>query len=273
MMLQKVSDSTIAVVDESLISNVGAVVFSDFIVTVDAGRSPYAGRRLREMLEETYRRPVIYAFVTHYHPDHTAGLSAFQDVALVASRRVAEKLRDLPDWCRAELAHWSEEEPSEDGQPGEIEVTVPTLLFDESVTIASDKKLELRHCGGHTDCSAYGYLADEKVLFAGDLVLGDEFPFAGDASADPEAWIAVLKIWRDMDIEHVVTGHGLVAGPEAIHKQLRFLEALRANTIATVKAGEEPAAVAVPDLYQVRDDKRWFVEATVKRWHAYYSGR
>jgi cyclase len=271
--LQEVSASTLAAVDERLISNIGVVVFSDFIVTLDAGRSPYAARRLREMLEETLRRPVTYACATHYHPDHTAGLSAFKGVGIVGSTRVAQKLRDLPEWCRAELAHWSLDEPGEDGRPGEIEVVVPTLLFDESITIAGDKTLQLRHCGGHSDCSVYGYVADEKVLFAGDLVLVDEFPFAGDATADPETWIATLKAWSILDIAHVIPGHGPVAGPEAIRKQLEFLETLRTNTLAAVKAGKEYTAVTVPDLYCVKEGKQWFVDATLKHWHAYYSGR
>ncbi len=273
MLPQKVSAGTLAVVDERIISNVGVVVFSDFLVTMDAGKSPYAAKHLREVLEDTYRRPVIYACVTHYHPDHTAGLSAFKDVGLVGCIRAAEKMRDLPDWCLAELAHWSQDEPGGDGMPGEIEVVVPTLLFDESIVIAGDKTLELRRCGGHSDCSIYGYVPEEKVLFAGDLVLVDEFPFAGDATADPEVWIATLKKWEALDVEHVVAGHGPVAGPEAISRQLEFLEALKAGTLDAIAAGKEASAILTPDMFPVKEGKAWFVEATKQRWHEYYSGR
>ena len=74
--LHEVSPGAVAVVDERFVSNVAAVILSEFIVVIDAGLSAYAARRLREALEESYRRPVRYAVLTHYHVDHVAGMPA-----------------------------------------------------------------------------------------------------------------------------------------------------------------------------------------------------
>ena len=106
-------------------------------------------------------------------------------------------------------------------------------------------------------------------------MVSGEFPFAGDATVDPDRWIETLKDCLTNDVEHVVPGHGPVAGPEAIRRQLELLEALRENTMAAVEAGRDHTAVEVPDMCPVAEGKEWFVEATVERWHAYYmqSGR
>jgi glyoxylase-like metal-dependent hydrolase (beta-lactamase superfamily II) len=260
--LQAVSDSALAVVDERLVSNVGAVVFSDFIAVIDAGKSLSAALLLRETLEQTYHRPVRYVCVTHYHADHTTGLSAFKDVALVGPALVAAKLKDLPDWSRAEMA-----------QAGESEVPALSLLFEDRVLITGDKSLEFQCCGGHTDCSAYGYLVEEKVLFSGDLVVAAEFPFAGDISVNPEVWMSTLRSWQGMEVECVVPGHGPASGPDEIGKQLEFLETLRDNTLAAINAGKAHTEVVVPDTVPVAPGHGWFVDRSLERWHAYYSGR
>jgi cyclase len=261
--LQQVSASTLAVVDERFVSNVGAVVFSDFLVVIDSGNSSYAARRLREALEQAYRRPVRYVCVTHYHVDHTAGLSAFADVAVVGSTLVAKKLRDLPERARAEMAQAQD--------AGSSAAVLPSLMFDDAVVIADDKSLEFRYCGGHTSCSAFGYFAEERVLFAGDLVVAGEFLFAGDATADPEVWMSTLKAWQGMEVERVVPGHGPVSGPDEIGRQLEFLEVLKVNTLAAITAGKDHTQVLVPDTVPVAEGHGWFVDRTRERWYAYYA--
>jgi cyclase len=257
--LQRVSASTYAVVDERLVSNVAAVVFSDFIVTIDAGKNPPLARTFREMLEAEFRRPVRYLCVTHYHADHTVGLGAFADVAMVGCTRLADKLADPPEWVRAEM--------------GEVTPVRPSLTFDDRVVISAEKSLCLTYCGGHTDCSIYGYLAEEKVLFSGDLVVVGEFPFMGDTTVDPEIWMSTLREWRGMDIEHVVPGHGPVAGPEALVTQLELLETLKRNTLAAIAAGKDHTQIEVPDIPPVAAGHDWFVDRFKERWYAYYRGR
>jgi len=270
--LHEVSPSVVAVVDERFVSNAEAVIFSDFIVVVDAGKSAYAAHRLRDMLDEEYRRPVRYVVVTHYHVDHIAGLAAFSDVAIIGSTAVAARMRDLPEWTREEMRAAAQNDPVGSLEPGSEEPQTPTLVFDESVTITGDKSLELHHAGGHTSCSTWGYLVEDRVLLAGDLVVAGEFPFAGDETMDPEAWMSALRTWQGMDIERVVPGHGPVSGADVIGRQLEFLESLKANVLRTVQAGKGPDDVTVPDMVPVAEGREWFVPRTLARWHSYYTG-
>ncbi len=270
IVLQRVTQSTVAAIDSRLQSNAAAVIFDDFIVAVDVGMRPYASRLFREALESQFRRPVHFACITHCHADHTFGLQAFKDVTLFGSRRLADALERSPDWTPEESARRKLDD-SEGGWLGEVELVLPSLRFDGRMDIANRGRLvEFHHAGGHTDCLVYGYLPDEKVLFASDLIFAGGFPFAGDATADPEVWMATLRAWTSMAIDHVIPGHGPVSGPGEIIRQLEFFETLKQNTLKAIEAGQGGEDIELPSVYPV-GDKVWFAEKTAQRWHAYYS--
>jgi cyclase len=271
--LQQVTESAVAAIDPRLRSNAAAIILDEFIVAVDVGMRPYAARLFREALESTYERPVRFVCVTHCHADHTFGLKAFKDVTLFASRRLAEDLRSSPDWSPEARAAFKQNEPDGGDWLDEVELVIPSLLIDGRLDVTCNGRTAQFHTAvGHTDCSVYGYLADEKVLFSGDLVFAGMLPFAGDASTDPEQWMATLRSWMTIAIDHVIPGHGPVSGPGEIVRQLEFLEALKENTLAALQAGRGWEDIAVPPIYPV-GDMLWFVEKTRQRWHAYYGGR
>jgi len=273
LVLQRVSAGTVAAVDQRLGSNAAAVVFDDFIVAVDASLRPYAARLFRRALEDGYQRPVRFVCVTHYHADHTFGLAPFKDAALVSSREMVEALEGSPDWGPEALARWRTDDPEGGQWLDEVEKVMPTLLVHERLDIANrGKSLELHQSGGHTRCSIYGYVPDEKVLLAGDLVFTDTFPFAGDRTADPELWVSTLRSWLEMDIEHVIPGHGPVTDAGEIGRLLEFFERLKRNTLEALAAGRSPADIVLPSTY-ASAGQPWFVEKTLDRWHTYYRDR
>lgn len=273
LVLQRVSESTVAVIDPRLTSNAAAVVLDDFIVAVDAGMRPYVARLFRAALEETFSRPVRCLCVTHHHADHTFGLAAFKDVAVFASAQIAGALERSPARSPEALAAWKANDPDGGGWLDEVEPVMPSLLFHGRMDVAANgRRVEFRHAGGHTSCSVYGYLPDEKVLLAGDLIFAGMFPFAGDETADPEIWMATLRSWLDLGIEHVIPGHGPVCGPEEIAKHLELFEVLKRNTLEALAAGRGPADIVMPSVYPAGDE-HGFVAGTLERWHSYYGDR
>ena len=271
--LQQVTVSTVAAIDPKLHSNAAAVVLDDFIVAVDVGMRPYGSRMFREALESTYERPVRLVCVTHKHADHTFGLRAFKDVTLFSSHELPRALERSPEFAPEARAARKQDEPDGGDWLDEVELVLPALRFYGQMDVADKgRRVEFHHSGGHTSCSVYGYLADEKVLFSGDLIFAGMFPYAGDPTADPEAWMSTLRLWTTMAIDHVIPGHGPVSGPDEIVKQLELLETLKQNTLEAIMAGGGPADIVVPSTYPTAD-KPWFVERTLLRWHEYYSGR
>ena len=138
IMPQQVTDSTVAAIDPRLRSNAAAIILDEFIVAVDVGMRPYAARLFRETLESTYGRPVRFVCVTHCHVDHTFGLKAFKDVTLFASRRLAEDLRSSPDWSPEARAAFKQNEPDGGDWLDEVELVIPSLLFDGRLDITSN---------------------------------------------------------------------------------------------------------------------------------------
>src|SRR5512138_341579 len=125
--LQQVSPSTVAVVDEQLASNAGALVLDDYIVAVDATMRPDTARTFRQLLEEKFQRPVKYLCVTHYHGDHVLGLTSFKDVTLFASAHIVANMqsRMKSDWTPEALAAWKAEDPAAAEWLDEVELIIP----------------------------------------------------------------------------------------------------------------------------------------------------
>jgi cyclase len=269
--LQRVTASTVAAIDPRLQSNAAAVVLGSFIVAVDVGMRPYASWLFRQALEGTHKCPVRYVCVTHKHADHTFGLSSFKDATLFASRRLAAALEESPDFSSEARAARKEIE-TDGGWLDEVELVLPAVRFEDRMDISEHgKTIEFHHSGGHTDCSVWGYLPDERVLFSGDLIFAGMFPFAGDTTADPEAWMSTLRLWKTMAIDHVIPGHGPVSGPDEIARQLEFLETLKQNTLAAIATDKGPEDIVLPAMYPI-GDRPWFAEKTLQRWHEYYRG-
>ncbi|CAG0930344.1 Metallo-beta-lactamase type 2 [Thermoflexales bacterium] len=271
--LQQVSPRTVAVVDEQLASNAGALVLDDYIVAVDATMRPDTARTFRALLEETYRRPVKYLCVTHYHGDHVLGLKAFKDVTLFASAPLVANMqsRMKSDWTPEALAAWKVEDPAAAEWLDEVELIIPPLLLHNRLDIVNrEKVIEFHQAGGHTSCSTFGYYPDERILFAGDLIFAGQLPYAGDVTCDPERWITTLKTWLTWDIAKVIPGHGPITDQGEIQKQLEFFEALKSATRETLAARKEPQDIIMPTLYTVDKEGHWLVERAQKHWYEYY---
>ncbi len=271
IVLQQVSPCTVAAIDPRLGSNAAAVIFDDFIVAVDVGMRPFASREFRRVLEGSYQRPVRFVCVTHYHADHAFGLGPFKDCAIIGSADIVPALAKSPDWTLEGQKRWRATDPEGGAWLDEVERVWPSLLVHGRLDIVGgEQPLELRASPGHTQCSLCGYFPAEKVLFAGDLVFAGQVPFAGDDTADPEQWISTLKSWVELEVAHVIPGHGPVSDATEIARQLEFLEALRANTLTALDRGQVPEQIVVPTVY-AEVGEPWFVEKTLRRWHAYYA--
>jgi cyclase len=274
LVLQRVSQNTVAAIDPRLVSNAAAVILDDFIVAVDVGMRPQASRLFRTALEETFQRPVKFVCVTHHHADHTFGLRAFKDATVFASRKIVDSLAQSADWSPEARARWKQDDPDGGEWLDEVEFVQPQLLFQQELEImGGDDLVEFRHSGGHTSCSVYGYYPREKVLLAGDLIFAGRFPFAGDSTADPETWMSTLKNWLEMDIEQVIPGHGPVSGVDEIDRQLEFFEILKRNTLEAIKTGRDHRDIVLPTVYPPAPEDEWFTGRTLEHWYAYYRSK
>jgi glyoxylase-like metal-dependent hydrolase (beta-lactamase superfamily II) len=229
-------------------SNAGLVVDGDSSLLVDT----LFDLRLTEQMLRTMRAAVPAAaridtlVNTHANGDHCYGNQLLGDARIVASKRAAEEMGELPP---AALAALVERAPSM-GQLGAffldcfgafdfrgIELLLPQETFSGEMTLAvGGRELRLIEVGpAHTRGDVLVHAPDERVLFCGDILFSGHHPIAW---AGPVSnWIAACERILAMDVEVLVPGHGPLAGLDAMRELKAYFEYLYAQARERHAAG------------------------------------
>lgn len=218
-----------------MVNNMGLVAGDSGVTSIDLTSTERRTRdyfRAAESVAGAEPRRVV---LTHAHPDHCNGASLLPDAEIIAHRSVAEELQ---------LPHRLAPHIFEPFEQGDVRPRVPTLVFDDGVTLdPAGTRIEVRHPGmrAHTRGDAYVWLPAQRVLFTGDLVFHGGTPFA--LSGSPAGWLRALEQMAALDPLTVVPGHGDVGGPELfepVAAYLRFLiaaaEDARAQGLSPLEA-------------------------------------
>lgn len=215
MKLQKVGAQTYYVeglaamgspANQNFISNAGFVIARDGVVVIDALGSPALAQRLLDKIAQVTSKPVTHVLVTHYHADHIYGLQAFKakGAQIIAHRAALEYLNSETaqqrlDASRTDLAPWVDDQTRL--VPADRWLEGPTTLE------LAGTRFVIEPVGpSHTPDDLAIYLADERVLFAGDLIFNGRLPFVGKANS--AQWIGALDRLLTFNAQTVVPGHG-----------------------------------------------------------------
>ncbi|GAB0169218.1 MBL fold metallo-hydrolase [Lysinibacillus sp. CTST325] len=218
-------------------SNAGIIDLGDELLVFDSLSTPSAGEELRRQAESLTSKKVKYLMNSHYHGDHVFGNQAFSDTTII-STYVTEKLckeknkiedyekekQDMNHYLlqlknqidstediiiKASLINQYQEMSKVLDDLSQLQIVLPTLLFEEKLTIiGSDRTVEL-YClgGGHSPSDTFMYLPKEKIAFMGDLATEDlHVPIYNH-----EEFLTILKQVKQIEINIIVPGHGNVA--------------------------------------------------------------
>ncbi|HEU4995260.1 MAG TPA: MBL fold metallo-hydrolase [Gemmatimonadaceae bacterium] len=128
----------------------------------------------------------------------------------------------------------------------------PSVVFDDAMTVyLGRKRVDLVNRGrGNTPADVTVYLPDDRVLFAGDLVV---MPVPYAFGTNPVPWIGALRAIESTSIEFLVPGHGPVQRDLAYVRQVRELfEAATARVEALVRRNEYDAKKVSLDDFRSR---------------------
>lgn len=122
--------------------------------------------------------------------------------------------------------------------PGPGTIVPPDVTVEQAMELdLGGRVLALRAWPtAHTDNDLTVYDRRTRTLFASDLLFAEHLPVL-DGSL--RGWLAVMGELRNLDVAVVVPGHGAHARgwPAPLDAQQRYLEALRRDTRAAIKAG------------------------------------
>jgi cyclase len=188
-------------------------------------------------------KTVGYLLNTHFHNDHNNGnrtyLDAFPSLAIIAQEETKKDMDLIQpgniERAPKELAAFiaaAREGKTPDGRtlsedekkqyqamiPGleqalaESKTMVyqaPTLVFTDKLDIdLGNREVQVKYLGrGNTAGDAIVYLPKEKILVAGDLLVG---PIPYTYSGYPSEWVQTLHKIAELDATTIVPGHGSI---------------------------------------------------------------
>ena len=254
---------------------IGAISLDNFIIVIDSTIFPQTGRIFRNYVEKRFKIPVKFLFITHYHGDHLWGIDAFIDINIIGSELLIKNSREERLIQPARFKEWKRKDPEKAYLIDEINTFFhPQITFTSGVKVHDgDLFVELKHCGGHTSCSSYAYFPHEKVLFVGDLIFAEQWPWAGDPTCNPDHWINALEEIMKLDIETAIPGHGPIVMKEEIEIYLNFLRDLRKETIITLENNDGIEQIRIPPFYEDNTPESWVKKETLSFFYGFYKNK
>ncbi|MGD8192143.1 MBL fold metallo-hydrolase [Brevibacillus ginsengisoli] len=204
---------------------------------MDAGNSPVHATLFREELAKHGVRLPDLLVLTHWHWDHTFGMSEWE-LPTIAQEETATGLRRLKgldgsDEILERLVQekiLSEETVGhiklEYGTERNITIMEPDIIFKDSITIELGRvTCEVKWVGGdHTSDACYVYVQQDQVLFLGDA-LGPSV-YGGPRSYTAPAFLRLLGEAYSYEAKVFVESHGRPMEREAFIQDLNEWEQL-----------------------------------------------
>jgi glyoxylase-like metal-dependent hydrolase (beta-lactamase superfamily II) len=218
--------------------NAGFVVTNEGVVVIDALASPQQGQQLVAAIRRITQAPITWLVLTHHHPDHHFGAIVFRrlgakviahpDRRVLASEAGEDAL--IADWVR--VVGLDAMRGFEFADTPDRPVTgVDTLKVGERVII-------ITHPGAaHTAGDLMVWLPQDRVLFAGDLLIEDGVTMVVDGSSGE--LLKALAAIDSLRPRVIVPGHGAIPRQpaELVAKTRKYITDLRTEMRAAVEHG------------------------------------
>jgi cyclase len=268
--------------------NVAFLVTTKGVLVVDSGTSFEEGAQIVKAIRQVTTQPIRYVVLTHFHGDHTIGLSVFPETALVVGQHMLERhIRenniprmqkyvesDLPANIQKmkgevekfkkikspELAKAREELKSAEQELAAMKgmkTRLPDITFDRSLFInLGGETIHLIYPGpAHTDCNILVLFPRQKAVHMGDMFFHESLPYIDfQNGASTANWIKQLNKVEGWDVVVVIPGHGPLADKESLKKQIAYLTFLRLAVGNELQKGSGletiKSAIVLPEPYK-----------------------
>jgi len=223
--------------------NPSFVVTSAGVVVVDTPQLPTKAVAMREIAEGFGE--IRYLVNTEHHVDHIFGNYFFKGAGEVVHHQgVYDNFMvvtpDLDPYAYAQEAIPSDDPDGAAIFPERAEYYADPnkgdIVFTGDVTLhLGEHTFELIHTPGHTPGQLAVHVPEERVVFTGDTVFNECQTWL--MTSDVHQWIAALDRIGQLDIDHVVPGHGAVTDKAYLAVQRAVLMEWEAAVAAAVGKG------------------------------------
>jgi glyoxylase-like metal-dependent hydrolase (beta-lactamase superfamily II) len=227
----KLTDHVWAIPDFNvgLVPNVGIVVGSRATLVVDTGLGPRNGEAIVREMKKVSTNADVYVVTTHYHPEHSLGVSAFKGARFVMTRMQQEDMAELGKAIQDTFA-------SRSALTGEllngVAYPTPDILFDREYRLdlggVHARMIWRGPAAMHTRGDTMIFVEDDRVLFTGDVVMSQRFLAAQDTSS-VATWLTTLDELASLAPAKVVPSHGSIGDATLIARDRAFLQTVQAR--------------------------------------------
>jgi cyclase len=191
-------------------SNNGFIIGTNGVIVVDTKTSVDVEKRVIAEIAKITPEAINTVILTHSDDDHVGGLPAFPPGVTIIAQENCKK--DME--ASAKLGF----EPClgcrTQGQRIAAQDRLPTKTFTKTDALTLDGvRSRLYHWGpGHTSGDAVVYLPDQKIVFAGDLMVNTHPDplIHTEKNGSASGWIENAKGILSLDADTYVTGHGTI---------------------------------------------------------------
>jgi glyoxylase-like metal-dependent hydrolase (beta-lactamase superfamily II) len=201
---------------------VGALLFSNDTVLVDAPLRPDEARAWLSELRKAGAKPRRLAINLDSHPDRTLGTQTLE-AQVLAHRETARQFRRRAAIFKALKQESGAEWEETSGLSG-LRWIMPRVTFSEhSVMFFDGRELRMEYHPGPGPGACWLVVPEDKIVFVGDAVVVGQPPFL--AQADIEAWIEGLDLLLSRSFRGytIISGRGGKATAQDLNAQKKML--------------------------------------------------
>ena len=236
---QRIAEHVTVILDDNapLVPNVGIVAGTRATLIIDTGLGDRNGRTVLAEARKASRNTEFYVMATHYHPEHDLGATAFPPNAKMMRWREQQKEADEQGAdITKRFAGFS---PAVAELLKDAKFRPADLVFDDALTLDLGG-VHVRIWGvgpTHTRGDTVFYVEEDKVLFAGDVVM-PVFVAANGQYSSIAKWLADLDEFAKLGPAKVVPAHGRMGGVELVTRQREYLAAVQSGVAAAKREGK-----------------------------------
>lgn len=234
-----------------LVPNVGFVVGSRAALVVDTGMGLSNGERVLRELAKVSTHKDVYVVSTHFHPEHALGEAAFPTTATLLRARTQQQ--DIDEFGLSLADTFASRSPVNKRLLDGARYRKADVIFDGERTVdLGGVRVRLMALGPtHTRGDTVAWVEDDRVLFAGDIVMNGTFVAFASPYSSVKAWLAALDRLEPLDPARIVPSHGGIGDASLIANDKAYLLAVQRRTRelkARGKSADDAATIVTQEM-------------------------
>jgi len=219
-------------------ANVAFIVTGEGVILIDTPMLPKQAQLWQEEIQKRTDQPILYIINTDHHRAHVIGNQFFPMAKVIAHERAWKEMKSYGDSFRTRLLNMYRDRIPEAVEvwKASLEIVKPEITFTgRTFLFKGDKEIQLIPVGGHTPATTVIYFPEEKLLFAGDVVVTNRPPFLSQGNT--KEWLEALTFLRKLRYDVLIPGHGELTGKEATDHMSNYLRMVRRKVRSAYSSG------------------------------------